>query len=205
MKTMNQLLKTSSLVMALSLALSSQSLAGEAWVLDLGKSNTKVDFHADGKIMKVHGENAKASGKLLIKDGKVSGLAIVDLRSLTTGISLRDDHMKDKYLEVKKYPKAILEIVEIKLPENLPSGSFEAAFTGKLTVHGVAKAVAGTAKLSKEGANLKGEVEFGTTISGHKIELPKYSGIVLKDDVKVKVEFNGQLGKKIEGSKVTKK
>ncbi len=205
MKSMNQLLKTSSLVIAMSFALSSQSLAGDAWVLDLSKSNTKVDFHADGKIMKVHGENAKASGSLLIKDGKVSGQAIVDLRSLTTGISLRDDHMKDKYLEVKKFPKAILEIVEIKLPANLPSGDFEAPFTGKLTVHGVAKAVSGTAKLSKDGSNLKGEVEFGTTISGHKIELPKYSGIVLKDDVKVKVEFNGQMGKKIEGSKVSQK
>ncbi len=205
MKTMNQLLKTSSLVIAMSLALSSQSLAGETWVLDLGKSNTKVDFHADGKIMKVHGENAKASGSLLIKDGKVSGQAIVDLRSLTTGISLRDNHMKDKYLEVKKFPKAILEIVEIKLPATLPSGSFEAAFTGKLTVHGVAKAVSGKAKLTKDGTNLKGEVEFATTISGHKIELPKYSGIVLKDDVKVIVEFNGQMGQKIEGNKVSQK
>ena len=33
----------------------------------------------------------------------------VDLNSLKTGISMRDDHMKEKYLDTKTYPKAILK------------------------------------------------------------------------------------------------
>ncbi len=33
----------------------------------------------------------------------------VDLNSLQTGISMRDSHMKEKYLDTKTYPKAILK------------------------------------------------------------------------------------------------
>lgn len=199
MKAMNQFFKYAVVSILLNGATFSQAMASDALVLDFGKANTKVDFHADGKIMKVHAENGKASGTLTIKDGAVTGLAVVDLVDLKTGIELRDEHLKGKYLEVAKYPKATLEIVAIKLPATLPNGSFEAAFKGNLTVHGVTKAVSGIAKLEKNGSNLKGEVEFGTTISGHKIEMPKYSGIMIKDEIKVKVEFNGQLMKGIAG------
>ncbi len=173
-------------------------------VLDLAKANAKVDFHADGKIMKVHGENGKASGSLTIANGKVSGLAVVSLKEMTTGISLRDEHMKDKYLEVKKYPTATLEIVEIALPAQMTE-NFEAAFKGKLTIHGVAQMVSGVAKLSRSGSQLKGDIEFTTKISSHKIELPKYSGIVIKDEVKVKIQFDGQLKKGSAGQSVAKK
>lgn len=190
------------LALVMSLFVSHTAMANEALVLDLSKANTKVGFNADGKIMKVQGENGKATGKLLIQNGSVAGSAIVNLKAITTGIALRDEHMKDKYLEVSKYPTATLEIVQIKLPAKLDS-DFEAPFKGKLTVHGVAQTVSGVAKLSRSGANLKGDIEFSTSISGHKIELPKYSGIVIKDEVKVKVEFDGQLQK--AGQKVVQK
>lgn len=195
MKTLNSMMGKMFLVTVLSTFTAGLAQANEAWVMDLSKSNAKVDFHADGKIMKVKGENGKATGKLTIANGSVSGRAEVDLTSMTTGIDLRDDHMKNKYLEVAKYPKATLEVLEIKLPVSLPAGDFEAPFTGSLTVHGVAQPVKGIAKLNRDGNNLKGDVEFMTSISGHKIELPKYSGIILKDEVKVKVQFNGALMK----------
>ncbi len=204
MKALNQFFKFAAVTILLNGAVLSRTMASEAWVLDFGKANTKVDFHADGKIMKVHAENGKATGSVMIKDGKVTGQAVVDLIDIKTGIELRDEHLKSKYLEVSKFPKATLDIVEIKLPTTLPNGSFEAPFKGNLTVHGVMQSVSGIAKLEKNGSALKGEVEFNTTISGHKIELPKYSGIIIKDNVKVKVEFNGQLIKSI-GSQVAKK
>lgn len=178
---------------ALSLVISAfavSAAAAEAMVLDLAKANAKVDFHADGKVLKVHGENGKAKGNLAINGTTVTGKATVNMNDFTTGISLRDDHMKEKYLEVKKYPEATFEITEIKLPANM---SGEVPFKGNLTVHGVSKPVEGKAKLTRNGNNVKGDIEFMTTISGHKIELPKYSGIILKDDVKVKVQFNGPL------------
>lgn len=202
MKTLSKRMQV--VVGALVTILSFGAMAQDAMVLDLSKSQTKVNFHADGKIMKVHGENGKATGSFAIQNGAVSGSAIVELKDLTTGISLRDEHMKDKYLEIKKHPKAIFEITDMKLPANF-DGEAEVPFRGKLTVHGVANPVAGTAKLSKSGASLKGDVEFNTSISKHKIELPKYSGIVIKDEVKVKVQFDGQLKKGAASKSVAKK
>lgn len=205
MKAVMKAVKYAALANLISLVFVSQSIAADAMILDFAKSNTKVDFHADGKMLKVHGENGKATGSLTIKDGTVTGQTTVDLRAMKTGIELRDDHMKNRYLEVSKFPNAILEIVEIKLPQALPNGEFTAAFKGNLTVHGVAQAVNGQAKLNRQDAQLKGEVEFTTTISGHKIDLPKYSGIVIKDEVKVKVEFDGKLMKAQSGRTVVKK
>src|SRR3712207_2515733 len=36
------------------------------------------------------------------RPGEVDGTLVVDLRTLETGISLRDTHMRDQYLEVQK-------------------------------------------------------------------------------------------------------
>ena len=62
------------------------------------------------------------AGDFIAKTSAVKGVAIekadgsfvaenveVDLNSLQTGISLRDDHMKEKYLDTKTYPKATLK------------------------------------------------------------------------------------------------
>lgn len=35
---------------------------------------------------------------------------VVDLRNLRTGTSLRDRHAQEKYLEVDKYPEALVQV-----------------------------------------------------------------------------------------------
>ena len=45
------------------------------------------------------------SGELVVdptKSGAIDGALAVDLRTLQTGIGLRDDHMREGYLEVQK-------------------------------------------------------------------------------------------------------
>ena len=186
--------------LALIAALSVNVHAGPAWVLNLSKGEGKVEFHAVGKpkMLKIHGKGTKPTGQMTVEDGKVSGQAIFDLNSLDTGIDLRNKHMKEKYLEVGKHPKAIFELVEIKLPNPLPAGDFEkdAPFKGKLTVKGVTKEVSGVAKLKKEGSNLTGNVEFATTVKSFNIELPSFAGITMADEVNVQVEFTGPMVQK---------
>src|SRR5678815_2540115 len=50
------------------------------------------------------------TNQLRIEDDGTTLRVIVPLAGLQTGIALRDRHMREKYLEVEKYPDAVLEL-----------------------------------------------------------------------------------------------
>jgi polyisoprenoid-binding protein YceI len=197
MKMMNVITRKATLAIVSVLAIGSMAQAADQWVLNL--SGGKVDFHAIGKpkMLKIHGKGGSPKGAFAVNDGKVTGKAVFDLNSLDTGIDMRNSHMKEKYLETNKHPNATFEITEIKLPNPMPAGDFEkdVPFKGKLTVKGVPQVISGTAKLSKAGGTMKGQVEFSTTVKGFQIDIPSFAGITMADEVQVQVEFEGPLKK----------
>lgn len=93
--------------------------------------------------------------------------ATVDLDSCTTGIEMRDHHMKEKYLETAKFPRAVFKGV---IPTKGP-------FTGVLTVHGKDATV--------QGEVYNGVVRFSTRVSNHGISIPSYMGISVADEVMI--------------------
>src|ERR1700743_1526023 len=65
-----------------------------------------VTFLAVGKpsAIKINGTGEAAKGSLtLAADNKASGVLTFNLKSLNTGIDLRDKHMKEKYLQVDQF------------------------------------------------------------------------------------------------------
>jgi polyisoprenoid-binding protein YceI len=82
-------------------------------------------------------EHARPSG--------FDGSLAVDLRSIDTGIALRNDHLREKYLEVDKgagYEQAVLSDVSAAgVNADAPTG--KGSFTGSLMLHGVKKTVTG--------------------------------------------------------------
>src|SRR5262249_33696873 len=65
----------------------------------------------------------------------------VPLGQMTTGIALRDRHMREKYLEVGKFPELVMEVPwsAVKLPGD--GQQLEGSGTGKVTLHGQTKDV----------------------------------------------------------------
>src|SRR2546426_700062 len=82
------------------------------------------------------------------------GTLDVDLRTIDTGINLRNEHLREKYLEVDKgagYDKAVLSEIDLKgLKPDAPEG--KGSFTGSLMLHGVKKTVSGPVEVRKAGA-----------------------------------------------------
>ncbi|MGZ3694527.1 MAG: YceI family protein [Bdellovibrionota bacterium] len=160
--------------------------AEEAFHFD-GKQG-KVSFLAIGRpsAIKIRGEGAGASGDLKEKSGVYSGALEFDLNSLQTGINMRDEHMKKKYLNTDQYPKATLKITAFsaaKEKELLP-------FTGELTLRGVPHTVSGKASVTKGPAphSLTVNAQFPLKLGDYKIDIPKYMGITVAEDVEVTVE-----------------
>jgi polyisoprenoid-binding protein YceI len=123
--------------------------------------------------------------------GEVDGTLIVDLKTLETGIGLRDTHMRDQYLEVQKGEQfAAARLNRIRLagidPAN-PAGT--GTFTGMLTLHGVEREVTGKAEVKSAGESLQVLATFPVNVSDFNIQKPRYLGVGVKDEVTVAVRF----------------
>jgi len=119
------------------------------------------------------------------------GNLVVDLRTIDTGIDLRNDHLREKYLEVNKapgYDKATLSQIDLKgvNPES-PEG--KGSFTASLSLHGTTKTVGGPAEIRKAGSGFRVKASFPVTLSDYNIPEPRYLGVGVKNTVQVEVTF----------------
>jgi polyisoprenoid-binding protein YceI len=115
----------------------------------------------------------------------------VDLRTLDTGIGLRNEHLRENYLEVDKGPgfeTATLSEIDLNgFNADAPEG--KGSFAGLLTLHGVRKTVTGTVDVRQAGAGLRVKAAFPVDLSEYSIRKPRYLGIGVKDAVQVEVAF----------------
>ena len=143
-------------------------------------------FRAVGPAgMKIDGTTADVTAT----DDGSHVLVTVDLTKLETGIALRDNHMRDKYLEVGKYPKAMLSVDAASLKR--PSGTNPENFTGtgQFTVHGQTKPASFqyTAERYQNGLKITGTVNIMLTDYG--IAVPNYLGVTVKPNIAIDVAF----------------
>jgi len=153
-----------------------------------------AEFIATGKpgFIKIDGLGTGLKGYLSRTGNDVSGEASFPLNTLDTGVSLRDKHMKDEYLQVQKYPEAKLKVDKFKLSGNPEADGYvqnQIPFSGIFTVHGVSHPVTGTIDLGTSGGTSKGEAQFGIKISDYGFLEPKFMGMKVNDDVQVKVRL----------------
>ena len=145
-----------------------------------GRTESKVTFRASGNpgFLRIDGSVGEITGSL--KDAKegYQGILEVDLKNAKTGIELRDKHLKEKYLEVDKFPKATLELKAVKPSKEL----FQ--WTGFLTLKNNTKPVHGTASL--DGDKLKANFSFSLT-DYPEVGIPSWLGVTVAEKVDVSV------------------
>jgi polyisoprenoid-binding protein YceI len=141
----------------------------------------------DAKTTAISGSvTASANGSKTF-DGSLA----VDLRTLDTGIALRNEHLRKTYLEVAKGPgfdTATLSDIDLKgLSLDAPAG--KGAFTGALTLHGVTKPVSGAVDVRESGTALRVKAVFPIALADYGIRQPRYLGVGVRDTVTVEVTF----------------
>jgi len=156
----------------------------------------KTEFTAIGKpaMIKIAGEGDGPEGFATFDKNIVQMKVKVNLTKMTTKIELRDEHMKNKYLEVQKFPTAELIIKDLSLKqsvESLTENFVEVPFSGDLTLHGKTKMVEGVASVAKKGKVVLINADFSIKIMEHLDTLPSWAGIKVADEVKIKVQLKG--------------
>lgn len=157
-----------------------------------------VRFLAIGKpsAIRIRGTGEAPKGSVTIDGAQVTGEFQAALDTLDTGISLRTQHMKEKYLETGKFPRATFKITGMKLPSPLTFDSYsaeEVPVSGILSLHGIEKPVSGKAKVSSKAGVISASVSFPATVSAHGIAIPVYLGITMADQVEIDVDVSGKL------------
>lgn len=173
-------------VLSLSLALAFvPSLASASFT---ARSGASVQFNAIGPAgMRIVG----TTSELRVEEDASGNISItVPLGQLTTGIDLRDKHMREKYLEVPKYPTAVLKVSRSKLVLPGPSQSGNSQADGTLTLHGTTKPVHFNYTL-KHDAQTSYAVTSTLSIdmTDYGIEKPGYRGLSVKTNIDLAVSF----------------
>jgi len=136
----------------------------------------------EAKTKNLSGDVTPASGE----QGAARGALKVELQTLATGISIRDRHMKDNYLEVAKGPEFATAIIDDIRVEKLEG---KTVFTGMLSLHGQKRKVTGAAELQEKDGKIRVQAQFPVKVSEFEIPAPTYLGVGVRDEIQVKVSL----------------
>lgn len=141
----------------------------------------------EAKTRALSGSVTPGAGKPL----PLAGMLSVDLASIDTGIALRNQHLREKYLEIAKGPgfeRAVLSDLRL---DDADGEQFQGrtGFQGALLLHGVKRPVSGSGEIRRVGAGVRVEAAFPLALTDFGIEPPEYLGVGVANRLLVKVEL----------------
>jgi polyisoprenoid-binding protein YceI len=162
-----------------------------AWRLERGDVRVIVPVRPGGAF---EARTSSIGGTLTLSGSRpaiLAGEITVDLTNIDTGIALRNQHLRENYLEVAKgrgFDKAVLS--EIRVNDADGAGFLgRTGFTGTLLLHGVRREVAGTGEIRREGKAARVEASFPLTLTDFAVQPPEYMGVGVANKLLVKVSF----------------
>lgn len=161
----------------------------------------RVEFLAVGNpgMLKIRGRQTDdpknpLKGSLKFSGGQVTGEATYALDALDTGISMRNRHMKEKYLETSKYPEAKLTLTKLSLPKQVQDGDGRAegiSFEGTLALHGKTNPVKGKASIERKDKDVGMVFEYPITLTDYGIKIPSFMSVTVAKDVNITASAEG--------------
>ena len=135
--------------------------------------------------MKING----TGNQLRVVDDGQSVKITVPLAAMKTGISVRDKHMHEKYLQTPNYPSSELTVSRSALKIPAEGANVNQETTGDLLLHGKHKPVNFRYTCTREGSKLKVHGAMHLNMNEFGIEVPVYLGVTVKPDVDVVANF----------------
>ncbi|WP_189005716.1 YceI family protein [Deinococcus roseus] len=150
--------------------------------------NSMANFNFRVTLIPVPGETPDVQADLSFDPAnlqKISGSIKVDLRSLNTGIALRDEHARN-FLGVAEHPSAEFKISRISGIKKLQAGQELQGFAeGSFALKGVVKPLKAPIKVRFDGKTIFVTTKFDVVLKDHHINIPGAD-----DATDVMVQFN---------------
>jgi polyisoprenoid-binding protein YceI/mono/diheme cytochrome c family protein len=165
------------LVLLLSLGASAEP---RLWTLQ--KSSARARFTVEAPLDAIHGASSGLSGTLTFAEeswASSAGRIRIDLTGFTTGLSLRDEDLRDQFFQVDKFPEATLIITGIErvtVSALTLDTDAQADAVGTLSLHGQTRPVRIpiTVRLTESGGTRQMLVRgnFDVTMADYAISRP---------------------------------
>jgi polyisoprenoid-binding protein YceI len=155
------------------------------------KSTAKLEFVSGKTNYIIGGFSFDPENNKGIIDGKFQ----VDLRTIKTGIDLRDTHMRENHLDTEKYPYTFLKLSQVEgLPDKLMEDSvYKGIVYGEFYLHGIKKDISSDISVSVKtntGNNIAIRVKANFTIRLEDFDIPHPKALFLKIAKEIAVEVS---------------
>lgn len=164
-----------------------------------GSNEDTVYFRSPAKLEFIEGSTNNLTGGFSVDPQKtgegVHGSFQVDLRTLKTGIDMRDEHMRERHLQTDKFPFAYFSITSVKgLPPELKADTlYSISGEGEFYIHGVKRAIPLSVEVRRSmGQNsetMRVRATFNLNLDAFGIPRPKALFLKLAETVEVEVIF----------------
>ena len=152
-----------------------------------------VKFISDAPIEDFEGKTKKIDGYIFIESmEKLVGSKMyfeVDLKSLDTGIGLRNRHMRENYLHTDKYP---FSHFEGEITEAIPDSEnrYKVVSEGKIFIHGVSKKIKAEAFITTNGnGSYRIQAKFVVALTDFNIEVPEMMFFKIDEKMDLALDF----------------
>lgn len=158
--------------------------------IDQDKDNL-VKFISDAPIENFDGITSNIDGYIYFEGNDFSSNSEiyfeVDLRTIDTGIGLRNRHMRENYLETDKYPFTFFngKISETIVTKNKISVLVE----GEIFIHGEKQKLKTQGEILSIQDGYKITTNFEIKLSDFNIDIPKVMFLKLNEVIKLELEF----------------
>jgi polyisoprenoid-binding protein YceI len=172
------------------LSIASINLLAVEYNVDTDKNN-KVVFESDAPLESFTGTTERIDGYLLGNESDLSKDSEmyfeVDMNSVTTGIGLRDRHMRENYLETVDYPFASFtgKVIDAKKADD----GWDVTVKGDFEIHGKKNPMTINGKMIKTNDGYKVQTNFKVALTDHDIEVPSIMFKKIDENMAVELEF----------------
>jgi len=153
-----------------------------------------VGFHLEDTIEEIDADTKKVSGSIDADPANLAAASVtltIDTASIDSGMKMRDDDMRDTYLETKKYPTATFKSTGVTGPASVaPAQSADLKVAGDLTLHGVTRRIVVPVHLTLESPKRAHVTsKFTIRMTDYNVTVPQKLVLSVANDVDVKFDL----------------
>ena len=158
-----------------------------------GEKST-AQFHAEDTYDSFDGNTNRVSGTIVADAAAPASSSValtVELRSLDTGVGLRNKEMRERYLETGKFPDATFKSVSVSGPASIAANApEEIRVTGDFTLHGVTKRMTIPVRVVMiPDGRIHATSSFAVKMPEFGINVPKNVLVTVNDEVPVRLDI----------------
>ncbi|HEX4620092.1 MAG TPA: YceI family protein, partial [Myxococcaceae bacterium] len=172
------------------------ALAAEPEVYTVDRAQAELRFVLDAPLDSIVGISPALLGSIRYdpQSGSGNGKLIADLSTFRTGISLRDDDLRNEFFQTVKFPSATLNLQRIERKKAAPGpGEWETSEAiGTLALHGMERVVRIPVKIRYvdlvDHPVIQAVGTFSVRLADYQIQRPTALFLKLGDTAKVEVK-----------------